>query len=201
MSIFGGRDAPEVRAHTRRVVVKFVPALQLPHSEAAEIEHASAHPHAWEALRSKFPGVTLRPLFTTLDVDTLERLEQRVVAAGTSPRLTSYFAIVVPEHADSAEIVQAVAAWPHVELAYVEGGPVPPPVNRGDDTLSGNQKYLSPAPGRDRCAFCLDPIQWQWHRGRQSRTTYAFLAKRAEAATKSCQHHRLIGQFMAPEAN
>ena len=148
MSIFSQKSwpAPELPTYTPRVVVKFAPSLRLSQSEAAEAEHATAHPRPWKTLRSKFPGVTLRPLFTTLDVATLERLEQRAVAAGISPRLTSYFAIVVPDDADVTEIVKSVAAWPHVELAYFEGGPVPPPVNAADDTLSGNQKYLSAAP-------------------------------------------------------
>ncbi len=69
MSISGGRSpAPsEVRAHTTRIVVKFAPELQLSLSEAAEAEHAATHGQAWEVLRSKFPNVTLRPFFATLD--------------------------------------------------------------------------------------------------------------------------------------
>ena len=149
MSIFGGRppDTPEVRAHTPRVVVKFAPTLRLSNSEAAEAEHAALYGPDWEVLRLKFPGVTLRPFFTTLDGATLERLEQRANAAGLSPRLTSYFAIVVAQQADADEVAKEISAWPHVELAYVEGHPVPPPVNASNDPLSPKQGYLSPAPG------------------------------------------------------
>jgi hypothetical protein len=165
MSIVDGKipDSPARRAHTSRIVVKFAPELRLSYSEAAEAEHADAYGHAWEALRSRFPGVTLRPFFVILDAATLENLEQRAAAAGAAPQLTSYFAIPVPHGADPAAIGQAVAAWPHVEFAYVEGGPVPPPndpwwlteieghlmlppVNPDDDPLSANQGYLSAAP-------------------------------------------------------
>ena len=90
MGIFGGssRAAPQV---TPRVVVKFAPALRLSQSEAAEAEHAAAHGHAWDALCLKFPGITLKLFFTALDAATLERLEQRAVAAGTRPRLHLLF--------------------------------------------------------------------------------------------------------------
>jgi hypothetical protein len=33
-----------------RVIVKFVPGLQLPQTEAAEAQHAAAHGAAWQAL-------------------------------------------------------------------------------------------------------------------------------------------------------
>jgi hypothetical protein len=50
------------------------------------------------------------------------------------------------EQIDPDAVVNAVATWRHVELAYFEGHPVPPPVNAGDDPLSANQGYLSAAP-------------------------------------------------------
>jgi subtilase family protein len=145
MGIFGGRN-PSAPRITPRVVVKFAPGLRLSLSEAAEAEHAATHGDLWKVLGLKFPGVTLRPFFTALDAATLERLEGRAFAAGARPRLTSYFAIVVPHHADPAEVAKEVATWSHVELAYVQGGPVPPPVNQSDDPLSNRQGYLSAAP-------------------------------------------------------
>jgi hypothetical protein len=148
MAIVGGKApaAPDARAHTQRVVVKFAPSVRIPLSDAAEAAHAAAYRHAWEALRSAYPGVTLRPFFAGLDAGALEELDRRMTAAGGSARLTSYFAIVVPRDTDAGAVARAVAGWTHVEMAYVEGGPVPPPVFPSDDPLSGSQGYLSPAP-------------------------------------------------------
>ncbi len=53
---------------------------------------------------------------------------------------------MVPRGTDPVAVAATVAAWPHVELAYVEGGPVPPPVNPADDPLAADQGYLSAAP-------------------------------------------------------
>jgi hypothetical protein len=80
-----------------------------------------------------------------LDATALETIERRA-AAGVTLRLLSYFAITVPRLADGPAVARAVAAWPHVELAYVEGGVVPPPVHAADDPLSPSQGYLSAAP-------------------------------------------------------
>jgi hypothetical protein len=134
-----------LRSSAARVVVKFSSDLQLPHSEAVEKVHAAAHGAAWRTLRSKYPGIALRPFFVNLDATALETIERRA-AAGVTLRLLSYFAITVPRLADGPAVARAVAAWPHVELAYVEGGVVPPPVHAADDPLSPSQGYLSAAP-------------------------------------------------------
>jgi hypothetical protein len=48
---------------------------------------------------------------------------------------------------EATEVETEVSTWPHVELAYVEGKPGPPPaVKAADDPLSANQGYLSAAP-------------------------------------------------------
>jgi len=131
-----------------RVIVKFVPGLQLPQTEAAEAQHAAGHGAAWQTLQAKFPGVTLQPFFTMIDAAKLESIERRAAAASIpSPQLASYFAILVPRGVAATEVETEVAAWPHVEFAYVEGRPGPPPsVNAADDPLSANQGYLLAAP-------------------------------------------------------
>jgi hypothetical protein len=148
MSIVNGMivAASKMRPNTARVVVTFAPSIRLSHSVAAEAEHAAVHGQAWQDLRARFSGIMLRPVFTSLDAAALQQIEARAVRAGIVPRLTSYFAIVVPQGTDPVGVADAVTEWPHVECAYVEGGPVPPPVKPADDPLSANQGYLSPAP-------------------------------------------------------
>jgi Subtilase family len=57
-----------------------------------------------------------------------------------------YYAIECPRQVDPEHVVKAVSSWPQVEIAYVEGGPVPPPVNPSDDPRTTNQRYLNLAP-------------------------------------------------------
>ena len=148
MSIVDGLVQSAIVLQVSRVIVKFVHGLQLPQTEAAEAQHAAAHGAAWQTLQSKFPGVTLKPFFTMIDAAKLESIERRAAAASIeSPQLASYFAIVVPRGVEATEVETEVAAWPHVEFAYVEGRPGPPPsVNAADDPLSVNQGYLLAAP-------------------------------------------------------
>jgi hypothetical protein len=146
-SVASSRDSTvPVPVHTRRIVVKFAPGGPLAHNETGASQNATAHDASWQDLSTNFPGVCLRPLFERLETAVLEKLEERAIAAGLDPRLTAYFAIVVPHDIDATDVVKAIAKWPHVELAYLESGPVPPPVNPGDDPMSGCQGYLSAAP-------------------------------------------------------
>ena len=147
MSFLDGSLQSALVLRTFRVIVKFGPNLQLPQTAAAEAQHAAAHGNAWSALRKKFPGVKLQPVFTMIDAAALDSIEQRAAAAGLpSPRLKSYFAITVPKKTKPSAVAAAVAAWPHVELAYIEDTPGPPPsVNAADDPLSVAQGYLSAA--------------------------------------------------------
>lgn len=148
MSIVDGIVQSAAVLRVSRVIVKFVPGLKPPQTEAAEGQHAAAHAEAWQALLSKFPGLTLKPFFTMIDAAKLESIEHRAAAAAIAPpRLTSYFAIIVPRGIEATEVATEVSAWPHVELAYVEGTPGPPPaVNAADDPLSVKQGYLFAAP-------------------------------------------------------
>ena len=148
MAVIGGRT-PEPREpsdYPRRVVVKFRPEMRLTFSPAAEAEHAQARRDDWDALQARYPGVRLRPYFGTVAPATLQSLEAAAPSGTTDRPLTSYFGIDVPAGADAAALAETVARWGHVEIAYLEGGPTPPPVSPENDPLSGNQGYLNAAP-------------------------------------------------------
>jgi subtilisin family serine protease len=55
-------------------------------------------------------------------------------------------AIEARDHEQAAEMAPRLRELPGVEEAYVEAGPVPPPVQPDDDPRSGNQGYLDAAP-------------------------------------------------------
>src|SRR5712671_93380 len=61
-------------------------------------------------------------------------------------RLLSYFALDCPYGTDVASLQKSLLKYPSIEIAYVEGGPCPPPVNANNDPRSVNQNYLDSAP-------------------------------------------------------
>src|SRR4030095_6222268 len=63
------------------------------------------------------------------------------------PNLLAYFAVTIPAALDPEPVAMALSRWETVEVAYVQPGPVPPPVvNPADDPRAGNQGYLDQAP-------------------------------------------------------
>jgi hypothetical protein len=54
MSLVDGLVQSAVVLRVSRVIVKFVPSLQLPQTEAVEAQHAAAHGAAWRPLQQNF---------------------------------------------------------------------------------------------------------------------------------------------------
>jgi hypothetical protein len=137
--------APPPPDYRPRVVVKFRPGVTLPYSAAAADALGARGGGEWSALAAANPGITLAPYFSTLPEPALRDLEAR--AQRGKGGFSSYFAIETPAGAEPGRIAEAVAAWPNVETAYVEGGPTPPPLlNPADDPRNANQKYQDSAP-------------------------------------------------------
>lgn len=133
-----------------RVVVKFRPDVRLPYTSAATGELAKQAGPGWSELTAAFPGVALTPYFATIAEPTLQELAKRAPraeSAGTPAQFTSYYAVECPRGIEPEQVAKAIGAWPNVEVAYVEGGPTPPPLNPSDDPRNANQGYLDAAPG------------------------------------------------------
>jgi hypothetical protein len=132
-----------------RIVVKFKPDVQLPYSSAAEDEFTKQTGTIWSDLSQSIKGIALVPYFSTMAEAVLERLMKRPPRgekAVVPVNFRSYYAIECAPGVDPQQVASAVAKWPNVEIAYVEGGPVPPPLNPDDDPRSTNQHYLDAAP-------------------------------------------------------
>ncbi len=132
-----------------RVVVKFKSHVKLPYSSEAVSQLDAPSSAAWRDLATAQPGIELVPYFATLGEMALRNLAQRTPREAAAPILaqfTQYFAVRSAAGVDVEAIVRTIAQWPAVELAYVERGPVPPPVNPADDPLSAAEGYLNAAP-------------------------------------------------------
>lgn len=130
-----------------RVVVKFRPELKLPYSSKAQATIADHEGRRWARLRAKIPGLRLRPYFSTIGQSKIRAMSSRATAAApVNANFQSYFVVECPSAESAGRAAAAIAEWPTVETAYVEAGPVPPPVNPTDDPRSMGQGYLDSAP-------------------------------------------------------
>jgi hypothetical protein len=152
MAIISGQlppAAPVSDLPPRRVVVKFKPHVQLPYSSDAASRLDAPSNAAWRDLVAAHPGIELKPYFSTLGEVALKGLAQRksrIPGTPVSAPFTQYYAVHTAAGTDPETVARAIAQWPTVEIAYVEGGPVPPPVNPADDPLSADEGYLNAAP-------------------------------------------------------
>ncbi|HEY9421847.1 MAG TPA: S8 family peptidase [Thermoanaerobaculia bacterium] len=102
----------------------------------------------------------MEPYFSTTEESSLRDFAKRSARSEggqAEARFTSYFAVEPPRDVEPERIAREIADWPSVEIAYVEGGPTPPPVSPTDDPRNANQDYLDAAPrGID--------ARWAWGR-------------------------------------
>ncbi len=130
-----------------RIVVKFRPEAGLRAGEPMSASESGQLGEQWSAVVDEFPDADFAMYFTTLG-----EAEQRELTARTRhatdvlPDLGSYRAAELADRARADELAAALRRMDSVETAYVEAGPVPPPVNASDDPRAVNQGYLDAAP-------------------------------------------------------
>jgi hypothetical protein len=102
----------------------------------------------WHQFHDHSSHFTIRPYFEAGHDELLEAhptalspLSNQRVA--TAPR---YLVVGCPPDIAPAAVAELLRGLPHVETAYAEAGPTPPPVDRLDDLLSAHQGYLDSAP-------------------------------------------------------
>jgi len=123
----------------RRVVVKLRGAP--PPTFAAA---AFARDSKIRSLEQDLSGAKVRPYFEELGPP--PPAGASMAAAAAQPVFSSYLVIEPPAGTDPLDLAHTLNGRDDVEIAYVEGGPTPPPVNPVNNPLSGNQGYLAAAP-------------------------------------------------------
>lgn len=124
-----------------RVVIK----LEAAHMNAARGQGRSAD-QALSTLRAAVDGAAISPYFE----------EALGLRASLGDPFDRYFAIDARDANTAAELARRITALEGVEEAYVESGPVEPPVAPGDDPQSLQQGYLDAAPAG------ID-ARWAWN--------------------------------------
>lgn len=164
------REVPFLYQHL--VAVKFYDEIELPYEDGVERYLIKHYGVPWNEVAELFPGITLRPKFTAVSPEELERLVARARETDPTyepPNFFTYFVIVAPldlgEDLDAYILAEMLRQWDIVHYAYVESLPAPgPTVNSTDDSYAGYQGYLEAYAPKDqpptfgvgaRCAWDL----------------------------------------------
>jgi hypothetical protein len=120
----------------------------LPYEDGAEAYLSGSAIDAWQALRERFKGITLKRLFTTITPARLDELTAR--ALRLDPKypgvdLKIFFAVDTPAGLSVERLAEELMNFPGVVKAYVESGPTPPPTITVD-ARAATQRYLEAAP-------------------------------------------------------
>lgn len=111
----------------------------------------------WTALTKQFPGLRALTMFPALKDDAINRLMVRAQENDPeyrAPNFHNYFAVICPADTDAEALARALLRSQQVEWAYVESGPMPPPVvNAADDPRQANQGYQDAAPNGINAEF------------------------------------------------
>lgn len=132
-----------------RIVLKFDDGLSLPYEVGAERALKGEMLAAWKQIAKQFPGITLRPLYDDQDTKNLLMLVERARENDPNykaPDFLTYFVIQMPAGFDGSELAKLLSAMPGVQTAYVDAGPVEPPINAANDPRFSGQGYLMAAP-------------------------------------------------------
>ncbi len=142
--------APCPGAYQRRVIVKFKDFVQIPYVDNIEKNSETRTLGPWDALCKQYPKLHVKRLWTSLKPDKIKSLVAKASQLDKDyrpPNLLNFFAVSNGIEDNAEDISKILMHWPTVDYAYVEGGPVQPPlVNPADDPRWANQGYLDPAP-------------------------------------------------------
>lgn len=135
--------------YSPRVIVKFRDNVGLPYDDnvARQLEERRIGP--WPRLAERFPGISMRRLFNSVEPERIEQLVTRAMKRNDRyrpPDFFSFFVIDVPEEVVVEDVIRELSQWESVQHAYFDPpGEDPGSVNASDPGLR-NPGYLEAAP-------------------------------------------------------
>jgi len=143
-------DAERYRDLPARVAVKFAADAGMVELEPGGEARAAARRLGgdWARVLDRFENARLRPYLEDVQLPEWQdrSLRDNLDAPLPAEELRPYFVAELAPGEQAEALAAELRELPGVETAYVEAGPVPPPVNPTDDPRSANQGYLDAAP-------------------------------------------------------
>ncbi|HKZ73352.1 MAG TPA: S8 family serine peptidase [Steroidobacteraceae bacterium] len=141
-----------MRANSARIVVKLRHGIEVPYADDVASDLDRVVPGFWRELGTRFPGIRMRRIFTTVSPERtgeLEALASRRDAARESspPDLLRYFFIDARSIGQAHEVASHLSQHRDVfTLAYVDPPGAETANGMPDDACGVAQGYLRPAP-------------------------------------------------------
>src|SRR6266540_3724606 len=148
-----------------RICIKFREGINISYGDQDELHDYISKNKILplKKLQEQYKGIEIGKYFTSVEPQRIRELlkeakenhytgrrnkkSDRPLREYEPPRLFSYCAMDCPYGTDVTALQRSLLKYPDVEIAYVEGGPCPPPaVNAANDPRAGNQHHLDPSP-------------------------------------------------------
>lgn len=139
----------ELKGFHSIVVVKFYDFVEIHYEDGVERYIGESGIGPWNQLVKEFPDIRLRPLFTSLKPDEIQKLVARAIELDPTyrpPNFFTYFYIDAPPETNLEALAKVLMTWPAIETVYVDRPGPDPVVNAADDPRWPNQGYLDMAP-------------------------------------------------------
>ena len=146
------------QGYSPRIVVKFFDDTPLPYDDRAAVELDRLSSGGWRRLVERFPGISLRPMFTSISPDRIRQLVGEATYRDPCyrpPNFETYFVVEIPPEINGEDLLSAILALQSVQTAYVDPPHGDPAVDPSDDPRFPDQGHLDPAP------YGID-AEWAW---------------------------------------
>ncbi len=179
------RSKQELRGYRQRIIVKFHDDVKIPYEDGVEKHLGKYGIDPWEQLTKKFPGLTMRKLYTELKPEqilSLVKKDQEIIGKDrndTLPNMLTYFLVDFQRRVAPKEL-KKFKDWNIVQTAYFDPPGSDPQVNPNYKALFRKQGYLDPAPkgidakfawprangkgykGGDGAGISVIDMEWGW---------------------------------------
>ncbi|MGH8252112.1 MAG: S8 family serine peptidase [Steroidobacteraceae bacterium] len=130
--------------------MKFRDNIGLPYDDddvARHLEERNIGP--WRRLTDRFPGISIRTLFSSVEPDRIRELVAEAVNRNDSyraPDFFSYFVIDVPAETEIEDLVRVLSKWESIETAYFDPPGEDPGGVSASDRVLRNPGHVDRAP-------------------------------------------------------
>ena len=134
-----------------QVVVKFRDEIQLPYED--NIEKELDKDGAWSRLKERFPNISIRRLFTSVEPKRIQELVAEAEKQNRdykAPNFLTYFVVEYKDGKDPVALASALSEWDIVKETYVAPKPAPAPAA---DAILNFQNYLNPSKAGINAAY------------------------------------------------
>jgi hypothetical protein len=146
-----GEISGDGNSRTGKIIIKFNDDFKVPYEEKTGDYLEKINFKPWTSLKKEHPEITIQPLFTKSEQESLKRLVKRAEKLNPrfkDPHFFSCFCITIPKSSDPDPVLKLMKGWKELKTSYLEPVAVcPNPLDTySTNGRAVNQGYLDAAP-------------------------------------------------------